>query len=158
MRPNKEQIEVGIKSTGKYRQEDGYSLQENICYTDGWYDAIEFIFSQKQSSVEDKTEKANSIENSNKGLQSKIIIDNKPSDQVSDEEKNEIIYAGLYSTAWDKEQPLMDEKPTDEEIEKWAVSMANLKTPKSMRFTDEWHQYKNSLVVGAKALRDGLIR
>ena len=43
MRPNKQQIEEGIKSTGKYRQENGYSLTEHQSYVDGWYDAIEFM-------------------------------------------------------------------------------------------------------------------
>jgi hypothetical protein len=37
------QIEAGIKSTGKYRQEDGYSLTAHQAYVDGWYDAIDFM-------------------------------------------------------------------------------------------------------------------
>ena len=42
MRPTKLQIESGIRSTGKYRQENGYSMTEHQAYVDGWYDAIDF--------------------------------------------------------------------------------------------------------------------
>jgi hypothetical protein len=55
MRPSKYQIEEGIKSTGKYRQEDGYSLSVHQAYVDGWYDAIE-IMNEKLFSAEKITE------------------------------------------------------------------------------------------------------
>lgn len=43
VRPTLSQTEAGIKGTGKYRQEDGYTLTTHQAYVDGWYDAIEFI-------------------------------------------------------------------------------------------------------------------
>ena len=56
MRPSKYQIEEGIESTGKYKQENGYSLIEHQAYVDGWYDAIE-IMNEKLFSAEKITEK-----------------------------------------------------------------------------------------------------
>lgn len=54
MRPTKLQIESGIRNTGKYRQEDGYSMTEHQAYTDGWYDAIEFSQQFKSREVTDE--------------------------------------------------------------------------------------------------------
>jgi hypothetical protein len=48
-------------------------------------------------------------------------------------------------------------KVSDEDIEKWAIGLANIRWPGMMQFTDEWHNEKNILIKGAKAHRDGQI-
>jgi hypothetical protein len=48
MRPTKLQIEEGINSTGKYK-ENIYSLREHQAYVDGWFDAIDFCHPEQVS-------------------------------------------------------------------------------------------------------------
>jgi hypothetical protein len=47
---------------------------------------------------------------------------------------------------------------SNSDIEKWAINQANERYTGLMQFRDEWHIYKNTLIEGAKAHRDGLIK
>jgi hypothetical protein len=40
---NKQEFETGIESTGKYKESNGYSMQEHQAYVDGWYDCAELL-------------------------------------------------------------------------------------------------------------------
>jgi hypothetical protein len=69
-----------------------------------------------------------------------------------------------FNAAWNavkeytSQQPKEEEKPTDAEIEKWAIEfMSNesfYATHPDEKFTAEWHGLKNALARGAKAMRD----
>jgi hypothetical protein len=73
MRPTKEQIEAGINSTGKYKQENGYSMTEHQAYVDGWYDCADLL--EKLSEVNELELNTPYINGNSEGLPKGEAVD-----------------------------------------------------------------------------------